>query len=233
MPNNQSQTLNPVLNSKLILPAFLMVASLSLSACQAPDASNGQDIQFYSKTNQTQPTQPINQQQLKTPTQKGTGVKKLEDFKQISATQATIRTTKGDITVELYPEKAPVTVANFLDLADSGFYDGIVFHRVIEDFMAQVGDPLTKDPAQQAAWGSGGPGYVIPDEFAPDLKHDQPGILSMANRGPNTGGSQFFITTVPTPWLDGKHAIFGHVTEGMDVVYQLEVGDKITSVEYQ
>lgn len=160
-------------------------------------------------------------------------MKTIADFEPISATQATIVTSKGPIVVELYPNKVPLTVTNFLTLAKSGFYDGQVFHRVIPDFMAQVGDPLSKDPNQQALWGTGGPDYTIADEFDPTLKHDTEGILSMANRGPNTGGSQFFITYEATPWLDGKHAVFGKVTQGMDVLRQIEIGDTITSISYQ
>lgn len=163
----------------------------------------------------------------------GDKMKKLEDFEQIAATQVTLSTTKGDITFELYRDQAPITTANFLTLAKSGFYDEVVFHRVIEDFMAQVGDPLSKDPNKKAMWGTGGPGYTIPDEFVVDLKHDSAGIVSMANSGPNTGGSQFFITYGPTPWLDGKHAIFGKVTAGMDVLEKITVGDKINAVSYE
>ncbi|MDR1515631.1 MAG: peptidylprolyl isomerase [Synergistaceae bacterium] len=116
----------------------------------------------------------------------------------------------GNFKIELFYDLAPKTCRNFMDLAEKKYYDGIIFHRVIDGFMIQGGDPT--------GTGSGGPGYTIPDEFGPGLKHDTPGILSMANAGPDTGGSQFFITLVPTPWLDGKHAIFGKVTEGMDVV---------------
>lgn len=108
-------------------------------------------------------------------------------------------TTLGDFTAELFEDKAPKTAQNFIDLAEKGFYDGVIFHRVIDDFMIQGGDPT--------GTGMGGPGYQIDDEFGPGLKHDGEGILSMANAGPNTGGSQFFITLVPTPWLDGHHAI--------------------------
>lgn len=160
-------------------------------------------------------------------------MKTLSDFTPIEAEQVTLTTTKGDIIFTLYRDEAPLTTLNFLNLAQDGFYDNIVFHRVIPDFMAQVGDPLTKDPAQQARWGTGDPGYKIADEFHPNLKHDQAGVVSMANSGPNTGGSQFFITYEPTPWLDGKHAIFGQVTAGMDVLAKIEVGDKIISVSYQ
>jgi cyclophilin family peptidyl-prolyl cis-trans isomerase len=123
---------------------------------------------------------------------------------------ATFDTSMGVFKVELFSDLAPKTAQNFLDLAAGDFYNGVIFHRVIDGFMIQGGDPT--------GTGSGGPGYQIPDEFGPGLKHDKPGILTMANAGPNTGGSQFFVTLVPTPWLDGKHAIFGAVIEGMDVV---------------
>jgi cyclophilin family peptidyl-prolyl cis-trans isomerase len=122
----------------------------------------------------------------------------------------TIQTTHGTIVAEMFADAAPKTTANFMDLARKGFYDGVIFHRVIDGFMIQGGDPT--------GTGRGGPGYSIPDEFGPDLKHDAEGLFSMANAGPNTGGSQFFITLAATPWLDRKHAIFGKVTDGMDVV---------------
>jgi len=123
---------------------------------------------------------------------------------------ARFQTNLGSFTIELQEDRAPRTTKNFIDLAEKGFYDGVIFHRVIKDFMIQGGDP--------SGTGRGGPGYQIQDEFHPELKHAGPGILSMANAGPNTGGSQFFITLAATPWLDGKHAVFGKVTEGMDVV---------------
>lgn len=123
---------------------------------------------------------------------------------------AQFKTNLGSFTIELHEDRAPQTTKNFIDLAEKGFYDGVVFHRVIKDFMIQGGDP--------AGTGRGGPGYTIPDEFHAELGHGGPGILSMANAGPNTGGSQFFITLAATPWLDGKHAVFGKVTEGLDVV---------------
>jgi cyclophilin family peptidyl-prolyl cis-trans isomerase len=121
-----------------------------------------------------------------------------------------LETTMGNMKIKLYEDKAPLTSKNFKDLVQKGFYDGTIFHRVIKNFMIQGGDP--------DGTGMGGPGYEIKDEFGPSLKHDRKGILSMANAGPNTGGSQFFITLVPTPWLDGKHAIFGEVVEGIDVL---------------
>ena len=123
---------------------------------------------------------------------------------------AHVQTNLGSFKIELFEDKAPKTTKNFIDLAEKGFYDGVIFHRVISDFMIQGGDPT--------GTGRGGPGYTIPDEFHPELKHTGTGILSMANAGPNTGGSQFFITLAETSWLDGKHAVFGRVVEGMDVV---------------
>jgi len=169
-----------------------------------------------------------------TTTTEGPIMKTLADFQPITATEATMTTSKGVVVFQLYPDKAPITVTNFLTLAKSGFYNGIKFHRIIADFMAQVGDPLTKDDSQQAAWGTGGPGYTIQDEFAPDLKFDGEGVVAMANTGqPNTGGSQFFITFGDTSWLNGKHAIFGKVTQGMDVVRSLVIGDTIVSITYK
>ncbi len=137
---------------------------------------------------------------------------------------ATFTTNKGDIRVELHSEKTPKTVANFEKLVNKGFYNGLKFHRVIEDFMVQGGCPL--------GTGTGDPGYKFNDEFHADLKHDTPGVLSMANSGPNTNGSQFFITHVPTPWLDGKHSVFGKVIdEGQKVVDKIRQGDKIEKIE--
>ena len=160
--------------------------------------------------------------------------KELSDFKKIEAKQAVFETTKGTLVMDLYTDQAPLTTANFLDLIDSGFYDGIIFHRVIPDFMAQVGDPFTKDPTKsENQWGMGGPTYRIMDEFHPDLKHDSAGILSMANAGPNTGGSQIFITYEATPHLDGKHAVFGKLVEGMDVLKNITRGDTIIKATYR
>jgi cyclophilin family peptidyl-prolyl cis-trans isomerase len=130
---------------------------------------------------------------------------------------ALIVTTRGPILVDLYEVETPITVNNFVFLALHRYYDGIVFHRVIEDFMAQTGDPT--------GTGSGGPGYRFADEIVPDLRHDVPGVLSMANAGPGTNGSQFFLTFVPTPWLDGRHTVFGAVQGGLDVL------DRITRIE--
>lgn len=130
---------------------------------------------------------------------------------------AEFNTNKGNFKIELFEDKTPITTKNFIKLANDGFYNGCIFHRVIPNFMIQGGCP--------EGTGRGGPGYTIKDEFHPDLKHHVKGTLSMANAGPNTGGSQFFITVVPTPWLDGHHTVFGKVIEGMAIV------DAISKVE--
>lgn len=138
---------------------------------------------------------------------------------------ATIQTTRGDIVIDLYADKAPNTVNNFVALARDGYYDGVSFHRVIADFMIQGGDPTGS--------GRGGPGYQFNDEFHPELVHDGPGVLSMANAGPNTNGSQFFITHVATNWLDNKHSVFGKVRSGQDVVDAIQQGDVMEKVEIE
>ena len=145
---------------------------------------------------------------------------------------ARFKTERGDIVVELYADRAPLTVENFVNLSRAGFYDGTTFHRVIKGFMAQGGDPT--------GTGTGGPGYQFGDEFHPSLRHDGPGVLSMANAGAGTNGSQFFITHSATPHLDDRHSVFGRVTEGMDVVSSLRErdpqrdrnpGDRIETIE--
>ena len=142
---------------------------------------------------------------------------------QAQGLDVTLETSKGKITIQLYPEKAPLTVANFVNLAQRGFYDDLTFHRVIANFMIQGGDPDGD--------GRGSPGYRFEDEFDSSLKHDGPGVLSMANAGANTNGSQFFITHVKTPHLDGKHTVFGRVVAGQEVVNAIAQGDKIVSVK--
>ncbi len=146
-----------------------------------------------------------------------TNDKTLTEQKMQTNRHAIIETNMGTMELELFEDKAPITTKNFIDLAEKGFYDGVIFHRVIEGFMIQGGDPT--------GTGMGGPGYSIDDEFGPGLKFDKEGVLAMANSGPNTGGSQFFITLAPTEWLDGHHAIFGQLVKGMDVL------EKIGSVE--
>jgi peptidyl-prolyl cis-trans isomerase B (cyclophilin B) len=139
--------------------------------------------------------------------------------------KATIKTNKGDINLNLTADKTPITVANFVNLVKNGFYNDLSFHRVIPDFMVQGGCPI--------GTGTGGPGYKFEDEFDASLKHDRPGVLSMANAGPGTNGSQFFITHVATPWLDGKHSVFGAVESAADqaVVDAIVGGDSITTIE--
>jgi peptidyl-prolyl cis-trans isomerase B (cyclophilin B) len=143
----------------------------------------------------------------------------------IQDVNAVMHTSKGDIKIRLFAAKAPLTVANFVNLAKRGYYDGLTFHRVIPDFMIQGGCPLGS--------GTGGPGYRFEDECTPALKHDAPGKLSMANAGPGTNGSQFFITHVETPWLDGRHTVFGEVLDAADqeVVNAIGVGDTIASID--
>lgn len=145
---------------------------------------------------------------------------------------ARFKTERGEIVCELFAADAPMTVENFINLARAGFYDGVTFHRVIPGFMAQGGDPT--------GTGTGGPGYSFRDELSPRRRHDAPGVLSMANAGPNTNGSQFFLTFGPTPHLDGRHTVFGRVTSGMDVLRSLrerdpmrdpKPGDKIETIE--
>lgn len=141
---------------------------------------------------------------------------------EVSDIEIVLKTSKGDIEATLFASKTPMTVANFLNLSKKDFYDGLTFHRVIPDFMIQGGDP--------AGNGTGGPGYKFGDETRQDLPHDKPGLFSMANAGPGTNGSQFFITHVATPHLNGKHTVFGEVTKGQDVVDAIRRGDKITDV---
>ncbi|MCK4532990.1 peptidylprolyl isomerase [bacterium] len=136
-----------------------------------------------------------------------------KDSSKVVLPKAVIETNHGKIVVELFMERAPLTVENFIKLTEKGFYNGIIFHRVIPDFMIQTGDPT--------GTGRGGPGYKFEDEFHPQLQHNKPGMLSMANSGPNTNGSQFFITVKPTSWLNNRHTVFGQVIEGMDVVNKI------------
>ena len=141
--------------------------------------------------------------------------------------KAHIKTNKGTITLDLFVDKAPLTVANFVNLANFGFYNNLTFHRVIDDFMIQGGCPI--------GTGTGGPGYQFKDEFHTDLKHDKPGILSMANSGPSTNGSQFFITHLETPWLDNNHTVFGCVSNkgSQEIVNSIVQNDKIEKIEIE
>lgn len=152
-------------------------------------------------------------QEAKVPQKNNTPVSAVDASRPVADHYAVFNTNMGSFTVRLYGNKAPITVKNFDSLVDNGFYNGLTFHRVIDGFMIQGGDP--------AGNGTGGPGYAIPDEFAKDLHFDKAGILAMANSGPNTGGSQFFITLAPTPWLDNRHTIFGVVVKGLEVVEKI------------
>jgi cyclophilin family peptidyl-prolyl cis-trans isomerase len=159
------------------------------------------------------PTENVAVQAPAVPSIPVTQTQAVEPRKDETIVKIKIETTLGDIYADLYAAEAPKTVENFVTLAQKGFYDGIIFHRVIPNFMIQTGDPT--------GTGMGGPGYQFKDEFSKKLRHDKPGVFSMANSGPNTNGSQFFITEVPTPYLDDKHSVFGQVTEGMDVVLKI------------
>ena len=145
--------------------------------------------------------------------------------KEMKGTRVLVETNMGNMELELYDDLVPVTVENFKKLVGEGFFDGQRFHRVIKGFMIQGGDPLSKDLNNKEMWGTGSLSYTINDEFVDSLKHDSKGVLSMANHGPDTGSNQFFVTLAATPWLDGKHAIFGHLTKGEDVL------DKIGDVK--
>lgn len=227
----------------LIIGTVFAVSTLILAGCSHPSSletiEEREAVNIKLKEKKTNSGISLSDTKITTTTEekKGQpsmpGYKTIDDFKKIEASQAVFETTKGNITIDLARDKAPLTTANFLDLIDSGFYDGIIFHRVIPGFMAQVGDPFTKEAGREHEWGMGGPTYRIMDEFHPDLVHDTPGVLSMANSGPNTGGSQIFITYDATPHLDGKHAVFGKVSEGMDVLLNIEKGDKIIKATYK
>ncbi|MBI2310618.1 peptidylprolyl isomerase [Candidatus Collierbacteria bacterium] len=195
---------------------LIFVTALILSACQGDLSSPSSPILSLPTTT---PTSTVAQAKPDPALQDNPDINQLLNLKPNEKMYATIKTSLGDIKIQLFADKAPKTVANFVGLAEGTktgkpLYAGTIFHRVIKDFMIQGGDPL--------GTGTGGPGYQFEDEIDPSLTFDAPGILAMANSGPNTNGSQFFITTVPTTWLNGKHTIFGRVSMGMDVVTKIE-----------
>jgi len=195
---------------------FLVILGLFLSACQGDLSSPSSPLLSLPTTT---PTSTVAQAKPDPALQDNPDINQLLNLKPNEKMYATIKTSLGDIKIQLFADKAPKTVANFVGLAEGTktgkpLYAGTIFHRVIKDFMIQGGDPL--------GTGTGGPGYQFEDEIDPSLIFDAPGILAMANSGPNTNGSQFFITTVPTTWLNGKHTIFGKVVSGMDIVTKIE-----------
>lgn len=200
-----------------ILIAIVLLVLMGLNKLNGKQSKTVDEIPFATTTQEVVPetseattTPPITNEATTSTTTMDTTTTK-------ATTNVTFKTNKGDITLELYTKDMPITAGNFLKLAESNFYDGVKFHRVIDGFMIQGGDPLTKDDTAAARWGTGGPGYAIADEFGP--RHSNAiGTISMANSGPNSGGSQFFINTANNTFLDGKHPVFGKVVAGMDVI---------------
>ena len=216
----------------IVLSLFLLII---LTGCK--NSSNlSQEVKENKSNNLQNENMQIDNTQVPTTTTTST-INEKENVKVV------MKTNKGDIELELYKDKAPITVDNFLKLINNGFYKNIKFHRVINDFMIQTGDPQTRgvegkdfvydpynNPNDLPVAGTGGPGYKFQDEFNKDLLFDRPGRLAMANSGPNTNGSQIFITHVPTEWLNGKHTIFGQVISGQNVVNSIEQGDEIKDI---
>lgn len=205
--------------SILIACAVLAILAYSYYSNKGND-----DLVLQNSITDSQDTSSISQTSTTTNLADQTGSSTLQNSNSNSdkkTMNVTLKTNKGEITLELFADKAPNTVANFKKLAESGFYDGVKFHRVIKGFMIQSGDPLTKDDSKADMWGTGGPGYKFADEIHANNRNDV-GTISMANAGPNTNGSQFFINVNPNNFLDGKHTVFGKVIKGMDVVTEIE-----------
>jgi peptidyl-prolyl cis-trans isomerase A (cyclophilin A) len=215
-----------MLTKKITAMLTIVIISVLLVGCGEKKETSTTDTKSTdSKTTDTKTTTTItktdtvNSIQTQTTEKKDSSMEKNKSLEKTDQTKSSngdivkMETTMGTIKIKLYSDKAPLTTANIKKLVNQGFYNGIIFHRVIDGFMIQGGDPT--------GTGTGGSKEVVQDEFAPGLKHSKPGMLSMANRGPNTGTSQFFITLAATPWLDGKHAIFGEVIDGMDVVNKI------------
>lgn len=188
----------------VLVVVILVIVGLSSGSKEVPDATDRTSAEIINIENNQENMQETSYDH--------------ESLKEHVTHTVTLKTNEGDIVIDLYGGLTPKTVENFVKLSSEGFYDGVRFHRVISGFMIQAGDPLSKDLEMQDRWGTGGPGYTFEDEFAPELRHSAAGILSMANAGPGTNGSQFFITLDQTPHLNDRHSVFGYVTEGMDVV---------------
>lgn len=204
----------------LIVGIVLIIGLFSISFLFKKGGSFSQNI---TETGSNLVVSPLDQD-AKSPSKNAdteTGTKTITNLNDKKMTSAILNTNMGNITIEFYRERAPKTVENFIKLASDGFYNKVKFHRVIKGFMIQGGDPLTKDDSKMALWGTGGPGYTFPDELGKDNKNDA-GTIAMANSGPNTNGSQFFINVAANNFLDGKHTVFGRVTSGMDVVTKIE-----------
>lgn len=208
---------------KTIHTIMICIALAVLSGCSSPETTTDAATETSTESQTTSETAPESAESSEA-TETSESETPAEGESMSEELSVTIATEKGDINLRLFPEQAPVTVANFVNLVQHGYYDGLIFHRVIPDFMIQGGCPQ--------GTGTGGPGYKFEDETTPELAHDKPGKLSMANAGPGTNGSQFFVTHVPTPWLDGKHTVFGEVLSADDqkVVDDIAGGDKITKM---
>jgi peptidylprolyl isomerase len=203
---------------------LIACAVLAMLAYSYYSNKGNDDLVLQNSITDSQDTSSISQTSTTTNLADQTGSSTLQNSNSNSdkkTMNVTLKTNKGEITIELFADKAPNTVANFKKLAESGFYDGVKFHRVIKGFMIQSGDPLTKDDSKADMWGTGGPGYKFADEIHANNRNDV-GTISMANAGPNTNGSQFFINVNPNNFLDGKHTVFGKVIKGMDVVTEIE-----------
>lgn len=207
--------------SLIIIASIFFAAGLGYSLYSRVHGPGDPLVALDAHLDDQDKTEQVSQKVLPSESEKADSNLKVNNNKNMSNTKATLHTNKGDITIEFYDSVVPNTVANFVKLAKSGFYDGVKFHRVIKGFMIQGGDPLSKDDTMKSRWGTGGPGYQFEDEITPENRNDV-GTIAMANAGPDTNGSQFFINVKANNFLDPKHTAFGKVTGGMDVVTSIE-----------